>query len=227
MKAYGKFVDGVPVGQHALYGVGWDSKMEQPVSCIQETVNYDAQGQLHGTCIFNNDYCTKSQVLNFKHGVLHGRQLMFAFINRWAEVAYQLPEVAFHMKDGVLHGCVETTDARGEIHRRHVQPDDGATLRDIVGERALRLPSVRSVRGFESQYVSATGAVYSCESKALGLDTGCICDECYTHEDMENDYEDDDYEIGSCYNDEDCYDWRERRQEEQEWREWDYRQRHW
>jgi antitoxin component YwqK of YwqJK toxin-antitoxin module len=226
MTAYGKFVDGVPVGQHVLFDVGWDSKMEQPVSCIQEIINYDAQGQLHGTCIFNNSDCTKNQVLNFKHGVLHGRQLAYAFINRWAKVAFQLPEVAFHMKDGVLHGYVETTDARGEIHRRYVQPDDDVSVRDILGERALRLPSVRSVYGFESQYVSATGDVYGCESKALGLDTGCTCDECYTHEDMENDYEDEMYETDSECN-EDYNDWRERRQEEREWRTWDHRQRHW
>jgi antitoxin component YwqK of YwqJK toxin-antitoxin module len=221
MKAYGKFNNGVPVGQHVLYGVGWDSKKGHSVHGILETVNYDANGQLHGTCIFNTDYCTKSQVLNFKHGVLHGRQLAFGFINQVSELAFQLPEVAFHMKDGMLNGCVETTDVRGEIHHQYVQPNDGVTLRDIVGERALRFPAVRNNRGFTARYISATGDVHTCESNALGLDTGCTCDECYTHEDMENDY--DDYENDSDIDDEQ----RERRQEEQEWLEWNRQQRDW
>ncbi len=221
LKAYGKFNNGVAVGQHILYGVGWDSKQNYHVHAIKEIVNYDSNGQLHGTCIFNNTYCEKDQVLNFKHGVLHGRQLAFGFINQVSEVAFQLPEVAFHMKDGVLHGRVETTDTRGEIHHQYVQPNDGVTLRDIMGERALRFPAVRNECGFTARYLSATGDVHTCESNALGLDTGCTCDECYTHEDMENDYYDE-YENNSDIDD----DWRERRQEEMEWREWNERRRH-
>ena len=214
LKAYGKFNNGVAVGYHILYDIGWDSKLNYHVHAIKEIVNYDSNGQLHGTCTFNNSDCMKSQVLNFKHGVLHGRQIVFA--------CSEEPRVAFHMKDGVLHGNVETTDARGEMYHTYVTSDDEITLRDVLGERALRYPALRFGEGIiASRYMSGNGDIHICEWKALGIRRRCNCDECYTHEDMENDY--DEYENDSDIDDEH----RERHQEEMEWLDWNRQQRYW
>ena len=205
LKAYGKFNNVVAVGQHILYGIAWDSKQNYNVHAIKESVNYDSNGQLHGTCVFNNTDCEKEQVLNFKNGVLHGRQVVFAYSGE--------PHVAFHMKDGVLHGNVETTDARGEMRSQYVKPDDEMTLQDILGERALRYPALRfGDNMFTSRYMSEAGEIYTCEWKALGINKPCNCDECYTHEDMENEYDDEQ---------------RERHQEEMEWLDWNRQQRYW
>jgi len=214
IKAYGKFNNGVAVGQLVLYGTEFDSNRQCWTRGIQECVNYDSNGQLHGICIFNSNDCKKNQVLNFKHGVLHGRQIVFAYSGE--------PRVAFHMKDGVLHGNVETIDARGEMHRQYVTPDDEMTLRDVLGKRALRYTALRylDVNIYTLRYISDNGDIHMCEWKALGISKHCNCDECFTEEDMETDYYDE-HENNSDS------EWRERRQEEQEWREWDERQRHW
>jgi hypothetical protein len=75
IKARGYMRAGVPVGRHVLY---FES------GGVRESISYDDEGQLHGTCIYNDFVAGRDplkpnttrayQILNFEHGVLHGRQ---------------------------------------------------------------------------------------------------------------------------------------------------------
>jgi antitoxin component YwqK of YwqJK toxin-antitoxin module len=159
--ASGHFKVGVSVGMHVLFSE------DGP---LLEEMHYDDKGQLHGTCIFNNTDGSHHQRLNFKHGVLHGRQIQYANGRE---------QRVFNMRDGHVIGRFTLYDERGAIVEQTLfKKDDGAALEDVFGPNTLCYPSERKANGtFEYRYMSVIGDIYICKNAAVGAE--CSCAECY------------------------------------------------
>jgi antitoxin component YwqK of YwqJK toxin-antitoxin module len=159
--AGGHFKNGVSIDEHIIMN---------EFGKIRELVHFDDEGQLHGVCLYNNQDGSPHQRLNFKHGVLHGRQVHYAD-GRESRV--------FNMRDGAIIGRFTLYDARGAIVEQIVfKKDDAATLEDVLGPNAICYPSERQADGtFKYRYVSATGDIFKCKAASLGDE--CDCEECY------------------------------------------------
>jgi hypothetical protein len=159
----GNFINGTPVGKHVIF---------TPTGTIHESVNYDAQGRLHGRCIFNHSDGTPFQVHNYEHGLLHGRQVVYF-------VGTQREKRVFNMRKGYVHGRFRMYDERGaEIENTLLKEDDGVTLQECLGKDALCAPSEPQADGsFANRWMQADGSIYNCPDLAAGND--CMCKDCY------------------------------------------------
>jgi antitoxin component YwqK of YwqJK toxin-antitoxin module len=159
--AGGYFKDGVPVDEHIIMNEFGNAR---------ELVHFDDAGQLHGVCLYNNTDGSPYQRLNFKHGVLHGRQVQYVD-GRESRV--------FNMRDGAVIGRFTHYDGRGAIaEQRLFKKDDEATLRDVMGPYGICYPSERQADGsFKYRYLSANGDIFKCKAASIGDE--CDCYHCY------------------------------------------------
>jgi len=205
VEADGSFSNGVPVGKHQLFCAG----------ILKESVSYDSEGRLHGKCTFNQSDGTYFQALNFEHGQLHGRQVIY-FAGTLRE------KRVFNMRHGYVHGRFREYDERGaERVNMLLKQDEGITLQECLGKDALCAPSVRKADGtYADRYMNADGTIFSCPNEAAG--NPCNCEECYVPPARlrrDSDYcgcalccAYDEADQESVYDDEDAYDsWRESR----------------
>jgi antitoxin component YwqK of YwqJK toxin-antitoxin module len=159
--AGGYFKDGVPVNEHIIMNEFGNAR---------ELVHFDDAGQLHGVCLYNNTDGSPYQRLNFKHGVLHGRQVQYVD-GRESRV--------FNMRDGAVIGRFTRYDGRGAIVEQTLfKKDDEATLRDVMGPYGICYPSERQADGsFQYRFISATGDIHLCKAASIGDE--CDCEHCY------------------------------------------------
>jgi antitoxin component YwqK of YwqJK toxin-antitoxin module len=162
VQAEGSFHDSVPVGNHKLFCGG----------ALKESVSYDSEGRLHGKCTFNQSNGTPFQALNFEHGQLHGRQVIYFAGTR-------LEKRVFNMRLGHVHGRFREYDERGaEIANMLLKQDEGITLQECLGKDALCYPSERQTDGtYANRFTNADGAIFACPNEAAGND--CECEHCY------------------------------------------------
>lgn len=162
VKARGSFCDGVPVGNHTIF-CG---------SNIKESVSYDSEGRLHGKCTFNQSDGTPFQALNFAHGQLHGRQVIYF-------AGTQREKRVFNMRLGHVHGRFRVYDERGAVAEEMLlKADECIALQECLGQDALCAPSVRDADGtYADRYMNAEGTIFVCPNEAAG--NPCMCEECY------------------------------------------------
>lgn len=204
VQAQGSFCDGVPVGRHLLMDDG----------VLRESINYDSEGRLHGKCIFNQSDGTPFQVHNYKHGQLHGRQVIY-FPGTCKE------KRVFNMRLGRVHGRFRMYDERGaEVEHMQLKEDEGITLQECLGKDALCAPSERKMDGtYSNRWTRADGTIFPCPNQAAGND--CKCDECYVPPARKP--VDDDYcgcALCCSYNDETPDTWSDDDDEEERYEAW-------
>ncbi len=157
LAATGNYKEGVPVGQQLLFKAGQ----------VTEDVNYDGEGQFHGTCTYKNSDGSRFQALQFVHGTLHGRQCFYSDGR---------PSRVINMRDGHVEGRFTIFDERGCIQEERIVRGD-LDFEEAMAGGVLCAPSDRVSGGvFEFRYLCADGAIVACKLEANGV--SCECAEC-------------------------------------------------
>ncbi len=128
----GSFKDGVPIGRHYLERctiMSGTSPSIRERAFWREEIGYDDEGQLHGRCIYRDpDSGDLRCWLNYSHGVLAGRQVVYGEMGRelivWNVGA-----------GGFLKGRFQWFNERGEVaEERVVRADEELVVEDVLKE---------------------------------------------------------------------------------------------